>query len=509
MKNFDKFHGNVFNDDISVFKADPENEISGTLKLDGNDTVADLFSKKAIGLSTTEEGWFNLTLYKDHKTQGEDKILLHEALVMGGPRFLREVGLVRTKVFPNKVIFDAQCLSDDFRLSKVSFSLEKLSYFFWFSEVEQHLFWGVESEKTMEIVEAARGATKAYWDERDEDYGNREYDFNDPQELYIVHRAPDELKFDVNGHSYHIWMGRYGSMPRGGIDTRVQPQLDIKFDKLISINEAMQEVQSWHSFFNQVAFEKLDLINLSASASDNPEDGSAEFYMPNYIAKEKKGTTRFHPSHSPFAAWKDREKLLAFLSSWLANSTKRRNFRLMLNGTLEGRSSQDFTEQIGQLCAAIDSLGEIESAAKIDKQVISEMSSAATACASELGVEVPCERAKGLLGNLNRPSLKYKIRYVAKHAKIEVEPEKLALFIKRVVGLRQISAHGTDTTGNILPIAYPICVALKAMCVLFDLNTSSDSIEGFEPKKTIAYEHFNLCFMNAMAIIDQSTTKQK
>ena len=178
MKNFDKFHGNVFNDDISVFKADPENQISGTLKLDGNETVADLFSKKAIGLSTTEEGWFNLTLFKDHKTRGEDKILLHEALVMGGPRFLREVDLVRTKVFPNKVIFDAQCLSDDFRLTKVSFSLEKLSYFFWFSEVEQHLFWGVESEKTMGIVKAARGATKAYWDERDEDYGNKEYDLS-------------------------------------------------------------------------------------------------------------------------------------------------------------------------------------------------------------------------------------------------------------------------------------------------------------------------------------------
>jgi len=508
MKNFDKFHGNVFNDDISVFKVDSENEISGTLKLDGGNTVADLFSKKAIGLNTTEEGWFNLDLYKDHKTKGEDKILLHDALVMGGPRFLREVGLARTKVFPNMVIFDAQCLTEDFRLSKVSFSLEKLSYFFWFSEIEQHSFWGADNSVTMGIVDAARGTTKAYWDERDEGYGSREYDFNDPQDLYIVHRAPDELKFEVGNHNYHIWMGRYGSMPRGGIDSRAQPQLDIKFDKLISIDEAMQEVQSWHWFFNQVAFEKLDLMNLSATASENPEDGSADFYMPNYVTYKEKGRTCFHPSHAPFAAWRDREKLLAFLSAWLTHSTKRCNFRLMLNGTLEGRDSQDSTEQIGRLCAAIDSLREIESPDKIDKDIISEMSAAATTRASELGIEVPRGRTKGLLGSLNRPSLKYKISFIAQRAKIEVEPDKLALFIRKVIELRQVSAHGSNSTGNLLPIAYPISEALKAMCVLFDLSTSSEGIEDFEFKKTMAYERFGLCFANAISIINQSAAKQ-
>lgn len=506
MKKFADFHNDTFHDGVSVFLNDDTNSISGTIKLDGRKTAVDLFCEKSVGRKTTEEGWFDLVLFKDHKVAGNDKILLHDALQSGGGHYHRRISRWRHILYPNLIVYSAECLTEDHKLTEITFSLDRLYYFFWYQDIESHFLYEFGEKNTQDLLDMVRDFDREKSKELGYESSRENYDFSDPHHVYFAHHRPDCLTFKIKDISYKVWAGSSGGFGQQKVELLTQNFLAIKFPTPQTIDDALDFVNAWSRLFNQIAHERLDLKCVSATASDDPADGQAEFYMPNYIEEDEKPSSRFHPSNVPFKMWSEKEQLLDFMIKWLEKNDERNEFRAMVNSTLDARRRINDILQIGTLCAAIDSLREFKTNSKIPKSKIKEVAAVAYTEVQKLGLPIEKGRITGLLGNLNNLTLKDKLRQMLLLVVPDAKIDDISAFLKQVHRLRQVAAHGVESERLVQPIAYPVCESLKALCVLYDLITCGSEIVGFKQDALVAQERFRYSFSDIARIVKNTAS---
>ncbi|MEE9272914.1 MAG: hypothetical protein V3U57_06585 [Robiginitomaculum sp.] len=494
MSGFERFHSDSMKNNITVFKKDDGAAISGTIRLNGQGTEVDLLCESFIEKTTTIEGWFDILLYKDHRVEGDDPILLHNAMQIGGGTYHQDIKRWRTILYPNLIIYSADALADNFLIRKISFSIEHLEKFFYYREVESHYVDTLDEAKKKSLLSLLREHTKQ-WLANTETCQDLEpqYDFNTPQRLHIVHDRGETLQFTIDEDAYKAT----GGTAMGATGGKVYNYLTINFAKLQTIDKALKAVDCWIWFFNQLSFEQLDLLDVSASGSNDRSKGMAEFYMPNLVrAKPKQSSPHLHPIYLPFSLWKEKDKLRQLMSTWMAKSTERDSFRARVNDTLLGRSSADYISQIGSLVAGIDTLPELNTNDGIDKATRTSMAKAARGVDSAGGIDISTERLTGLFGMLNKASLKDKISRITEVAHPNLSTERRKSFVENVLRLRTSAAHGSSLVDEVQPYAFPISQALQAICVIYDLKTCAEGIEGFDSGQLMARQTLDFAMSN-------------
>lgn len=484
---FEKFHGDTFKDDVPVSSGEEGVEIFGTLKLGGRDTIIEVWSDRHLGRGASIEGWFDLVLHKNQRVEGDDPILLHNALIVGGGAFQRELGKWHTKIYPNLIIYDADRLGPDNSIRSVIFSFEHLEKFLNYRDAESYHIDDLNAEDVSSFLEQARAvAAENQGLEVAEGRAVSEPQ-NDPRFVQIVHSRPSDLKFRVANYDYEITGGTNVFIGYGSAGGKVHNDIKIDFPEPKSIAQTIEAIENCIRFFNQVAFERLDLKRVSAQGGDQGERAWAEFYMPNHVRSlPKQSASEMSAYHAPFCLWEERQSLVSFISTWLSLDDDRREFRRRVNASLGGDTNLDSLSQIGSLCAAIDSLPELKERSKIKRDVLSVMASAAKEAAKRHNVSIEEIRLKGVLGSLNHTRLHRKIERVFETACPTMEKEALQEIIKQITRLRQSAAHGVTASDEMQPYAFPISQVLSAACVIYDLATCASHLSGFEDSRLIA-----------------------
>ena len=514
MKNeFEEFHGDSFKDEITVFKKEEGDQLSGTIKLAGQNTMVDLLSEKLVGHNTTIEGWFDLVVYKNHRVEGDDPILLHNALKVGGGNFHKDIGRWRTKLYPNVIVYGADALGDDFTIRSVQFSIEHLEKFMPYQDVESHYVDRLDDDtwaKVLKTLKTLRTSTRDWLYGSNESRHEKTYDFDEPKRVHVEHKRPRDLLFNVLGNDYELWgttslCGGFGIA--GG---RVFNFVHINFPEAKTIDETLEVVEDCTRFFSQVVFEQLDLLAVSASGCSKPDSERAEFYMPNLVrSTPKQSSPHMHPIYIPFTRWVERHKFVAFLTAWLNRDKERREFRRRVNNTLLGRSTSDPITQIGTLCAAIDSLPDFKEPREITSGTLKAMASAAHEVALKSGATIELDRLRDVLGGLNKTRLRRKIEQLIDYIRPDLNPEERSQLIKHTFRLRQSAAHGQTSGNGIEPYALPVSQALSAACVLYDLSSCGVVVEDFDPSILLANQTWQFAMGNLKILSDNQNNKSE
>lgn len=494
---FKQFHGDSFKDDITVFRSDERGKVSGNIKLDGKDTLVDLFCEHMLDEKRSIEGWFDVVLYKDHRVDGEDPILLHNAMYCGTRRHHPDLQAWRVQIYPNYIIYGADALGDGHTIDTLTFSIEGLENFFPYRDVETHWIEGLEENEKQAILVKLREHTESWMDNESKGYGPVRYDFSAPRRVKIEHKRTEIPAIEVHGTEYKVFGFGYANR-------RTENSLTISLPSPVTIDAALDRMWEWSWFFNQIAYEQLDLLSLRAKAGKDSDVGDAEFYLPNLVRQSAKPTSHLFPGYIPFHEWTEVEQQQEWMTNWLAKREERRVFRARVNATIPGRQASDVVTQIGNLCGAIDSLTDFDDDSQISRGTRKAMATAAREASIKGGEPVEIDRLSGLMGLINKTSLSAKVSSLLTLASPNLSDELLSTLVKQIVRLRQSSAHGQSMGPDTEPMALPISQILSSACVLYDLNSSAIGIEGYNPNMLLAGRTLEFGLSNFKSLLTPS-----
>lgn len=468
--------------------------VTGRLTVAGRETTVDVEANGYLGRRKSEEGWFDLTLTEN----GDRKIHLHNAIVQLSSDSPAGRGHFRHKIYPNIIVFDAQNLAPGNRVQQISFRLKNLIYFFWYEMTEEYDL-GDRKEAFVELLSKLR-----------EDRGElikdsgiaREFDFLDPERIFLAHRSPDKMEFTVGDITYSIFMGSYTrGTSYNSIDVRHEPMATITFPEPVTIQEATSAVWKWNRFFNQIARMNLELLEVSVCGSLDERAPMSAVYLTNerWAPSDTDPHHEFHPAAVPHSSWAERDKLKTLMMHWLECETDRHRYRVFVDGVIKQRFKADGFRQIAALCAAVDSLGGMSSESKLEKSTLAEM----VKSAAEHVPDIPQDRIKAALGSLSSTSLRFKIEKMTQVVAPGLTDEAVARFSKQVKRLRNIAAHGIPEEPLQQPLLMPVCDALLALCILYDqelsgLDTTVTEFQG----RLVARQDLSW----ALRIIEQNLT---
>jgi len=491
---FKRFHGDSLKDNITVFRSDERGKVSGNIKLDGKNTLVDLFCEHMLDEKRSIEGWFDVVLYKDHRVDGEDPILLHNAIYCGTRRHHPDLKAWRVQIYPNYIIYRADALGEGHTIDTLTFSIEGLEHFFPYRDVETHWIEGLEENEKQAILVKLREHTESWMDNKPKGYGPLSYDFSAPRRVNIEHKRTEIPPIEMDGTQYKVFGFGY-------VNRRTKNSLTISLPTPVTIDAALDRMWEWSWFFNQIAYEQLDVLSLRAKAGKESVLGDEEFYMPNLVRQSSRPTSHLFPGYIPFHEWTEVEQQQEWMTRWLAKREDRRIFRARLNATIPGRQTFDAVTQIGNLCGAIDSLTDFDDEAQISRATRKAMASAARDASIEGGEPAEIDRLSGLMGLINKTSLSAKVSSLLTLASPNLSDELRAKLVKHIVRLRQSSAHGQSMGSDTEPMALPISQILSSACVLYDLNSSAIGIDGYQPNILLAARTFDFGLSNFESLL--------
>lgn len=453
-------------------------EVSGIIRVDGADTRVTLNSDDHLSFTTDENGCFDLRL----EGVNGDSIFLHNALKTSSTRY--GSGRCETHIFPNIIIFARQ--SEFEKVKSVSFMLMGLNNFFLYQNIEGHFLHDTPEETKKFLKDLRR--ERLHRANITEDEG-----FFRPMEIYAVHRIPRIMKFRVDDRFYEIgtfgwWQGGH----LGHLEVRHEPVATIIFETPAGLDEALQHVWEWQQFFVQIGMEQMPLKAMAARTERSIYSAEAEIYFPA-IARQlsEKAPLRLHPSEVPFNRWPDKRNLSELMQRWLAKSEQRRRFRGLLNRAIEDLEKRLQINDIVKLCAAIDSLSELEEPGGIDTCDVKKMARAASAVINETEPVVDEERIRNALNTIRFSSLAKKIDRLGERLKFSVNREDCIFLRKEAVRLRNRAAHGHSDYSPRIPVIASVVEALASMCVLFDLSTAEVLPQSEDWHKVKALSNFH------------------
>ena len=431
---------------------------NGVLILDGDQTVLQTsgvpFHLQEI---KDENGWFDLRI------AGPDGkiMLLHNAILLSSTSHHTTKGEPNShsaEIYPNFLIDDIRGLDSNRRVRRVIFRITGLRNFFYYRHVEPLLRFSGSDEQ----ISFLRSMRISELDPKEP--------FN-PENVYVAHNYPVYFSIRIEGRTHEVYAGGHETFGLHKIAYEAIPTASISFDEPINFDDAIGHALSWRRLFSQLAMMPLGIEELSVQGENSRESPVADVYLTNSAHEQwsTKGYYSLSPREQPFNEWDSRKALGEVHRKWLEKEPSRRRFRIALDKVLEELVERSDASQLLALSAAIEGLKELGEANDFPVETIREMAIAAQKVSEDGGYPIPLDRILGLLGSIARPSLAHKI--TALGSRTAAKPDEVALICKAAVRVRNLSAHGGQTTEQKWPIVSPTVRALAALCARFDLET--------------------------------------
>jgi hypothetical protein len=436
----------------------------GVLALSGTKTTASLHSQKPLKLKGDDRGWFDLRL--DAPEVGD--IFLHHALVTNTTTRMGAPTAHETKIYPNVIAFGASAINADGSVAMVAFTLEKLSSFFDYQVFERLSLYKL-GDKKLEELRALR---------KEQGGGDQDdHDFFAPTEVHLTHRVPRFLKFRVGQRIYEVFGAGRSQSGWASVKMESWPRAIIKFDTPVSIDTALDYVWEWRRYFESMAMEAMQPLEISVAGSKKSRAATAELYLPGLEPQPPSSETfGFWKGHIPLRTWKERRALSAAMKAWLDKGEERRAFRAAINKVLRRHRRRVIVQDIVTLCGGIESLEELKVPNnEISSDDVQALTSGAYAVAASAGIKVTEQRLKGLLGMLRMQSLQGKMKLMADAVQSLAPSDDCDVIVKAAMRLRNAAAHGQEVSRMLSPDTAPTIEGLLALCVFFDLLTSGVS----------------------------------
>lgn len=458
--------------------------INAHLNLSGTDSAITLNSDKFYRFEGDEFGWFDI----DFRDMQGNKIWVHNAINNGMrmPAIKRKKsgkgyesnGKYTSNIYPNYTIVDSQNLGPTKKIKKISFELLGLEDFFINNIIEWQIVHKL-SEQQKKIIKSLR-YTEAGFD----------YDFFDPSSFVIIHKSKKLIQFNVDGNEYAIEV--YGSNK-----LKASYIASIKFLEATQLDYALEKIWNWRFFFNQLSLNEVPMTSIYLSG---PRSGNkyASLYISNWGVEVNKQNShqKFHPIYNPYSKWSDRKKLTKVMQKWLSLSDERMLYRRSINEAIKAIYGGLSYSWIISLCAAIESLRDFTYEKSYTKNDLKSMANAAKSAIDEGKVvkAVSFDRLRGLLGQLNSPSLKDRLRWLCQQNYPVLEFDDIDDFVDIVSKLRNTISHGEIPKYNSGELS-SIVELLLNLCILYDqLSCGMVSNKGTE-KYLLAKRNVELSWM--------------
>lgn len=436
-------------------------EATGVLYLKGQDTLLQATSKKLLHPGPVDEnGWFDLRLLApDGRT-----VLLHNALTLStsshgsGDRKRDAYG---AEIFPNLIVDDADALAAGHRVRRVTFRLSGLENFFYYQHAEPLIGFSGKPEE----IDALRAM-------RFEQPG-KDHLFA-PNRVYVMHDYPPYFSFKVCDRQYEVWAGgreSMGSVHR--IRAEAYPVGSITFDDPVDLDAALDRFWEWRTFFSEMAVLPLAVESMSVTGSADDGAPTADIYLPNLpnYSDFTRGHYSLSPAHLPLNGWAERQALADGMRQWLTLGDERRTFRGKLYRVIESMNRRCDPNDLIELASAIESLTELSGKEAIPRAALDAMTDAAHAAAVAAEVTVERKRIRGVLGNLQRPSLATRYEAMGNRAAPPLPKSDAELLARSATQIRHALAHGGALDDQVHPRVSPTIQALAALAARFDLES--------------------------------------
>jgi len=441
-------------------------DAKAVLWLSGGKTRLRVTSETTLKPSNVDSvGFFNLRA----RTRDGNELLLYKCVFMRRWSYgwHEEFGHL-ADIYPNIVVDNTKALVSGDLVESLSFSLVGMNIFFYYQYIETFSSFSADPAN-LQALRALRRSSACRVEEKDDQ-------IFDPSYIYISHNFPIFFSFKIEGRTYRVWAGGVhsnGSWDR--LDSHVHPVADIIFDEPVTIDDALDHAWTWRRLFCQLTLSPHRFKYISITSRVHLRPQNANLYLPNLKygirKKEKKRGDDPSPAQIPYSFWADREECARAMENWLRREPQRREFRANINRVISRFRKRIDPRDIVDLVSAVDSLTEIKGKDIIKKEDIAKMADAALReSPSDFGL--PRERMIGLLGSLGRKPISYCLNELAKAVRPAMDQNDALLLVARTTGLRNKIAHGGSYHGEKSSVVAAIIIALTALCVRYDLETS-------------------------------------
>lgn len=454
---------------------------TGVLFLKGMDTLLHSTSPSAFHPGPIDEnGWFWLRL----EAPDGQVILLHHALTLGESNHRwgdERPDTFSSEIYPNLVVDDIRGLTNDHLVSRVMFRLRGLHYFFYYRHTEPLLSF----DGTEEQVAALRAMQlKGLGDE----------DLFAPNRVYVTHDLPTYLSFGVADRTYEVWTGakeKFGSLHK--IDVEAFPIASIAFDQPVDLDTAIERMYEWRTFFSQIAMVPLQVESVSVQASLELRGPIADLYIAgaSRYPDLSKSHYALHPAYLPLNSWKDRSAMSDCMQRWLQLQDKRDTFRRKLYRVIESMNLRVEARDLIELASAVESLEELAEGEPIQREALDSMSRAAHEASIAAKLEIDENRIRGVLGNLQRPSLAQRYARMGERVTPRLSAADAEMLARSATRIRHASAHGGALDQEMQPRIAPTVQALAALCARFDLETNGVPIRSGSDSRVLTKRRFD------------------
>jgi hypothetical protein len=467
-------------------------EISGLLEIRGTQTEARISVPRGSDFGASGNGWFDLPVTGTDGT----KLLFHNVLLT-----LR-TSTIRSKresvhLFPNTVVFRADCLAPDNKVSQVQFTTQRMRSFFNYPNINS-LTLTADSADQLDLLQQIQ-SQKSSSRRRTNLTSHGEFK---PLGLFVVHSVPSPIDFSIAGRRYQVDISVGWNRGAGSLNIQSRPIARILFKEPVSIDKSLQYVWEWRRFFSQVAYAELPLEGVWARGTSSSRKGFASLYLPNLrMAKAADSEPHFGPP--PFSLWDERSRLAEVMRDWLIKEEQRKRFRISLNHVLARRSKVDSFSDIVTLCSAIESLTELEQKSALSGDDLNILVDGAIKAASDAHLKVDAGRIRGVLSLLQHQSLPQSIKALLRFVSPPLTRKHKDVLLKTVLELRRVGAHGNAYSELTAPRLSLALDALTAVCVLFDLKTSGVSVAEDDDARTLEAESVALRACDELIRLDE------
>lgn len=441
---------------VAVRAEDPGLGASGYLSVAKAETEVSITSAEYFERNADRNGWFELRL----RIASGDTVLLHHALMRSSGGIPPDI---ESKIFPNVLIFGAQRLSSDGRVSSVVFSFAEMRYFFWYHQIE----W-------IGLFKARAGKLKSIKSLREDNPYFEKHGHFDPSAIFVLHQFPRAFRFKIEDRTYSVFPGiNQRGLGWGGLTLTPRPFARIDFAEPVSLDNAIDHVRDWKRYFTQVAMEDLPLEGLSVYAKRSRQ--GADVYLSNLKSHESR---QLHPGDIPLNGWDERKKLGRVMQQWLSKQDERKDLRSAIDRVILRSSQGRSVEDIVVLCSAIDGLAELKQSSGLTKQDVETLAAAASGASRRKKIVVDPKRIKSILGGLQHLPLRSKLELLMKRIGSAVPTNLSQRLVPSVLKLRQSGAHGGSITELANLRTAPTAEALLGCCILYDQLTSGLPMEA-------------------------------
>ena len=223
--------------------------VSGVLVLEGLHSALHLTGMREMWHHPdTKGGWFDLVV----ETPKGSQILLKNSIITNSQTFQNfhsKISNHSATIFPNFIIEDYQNLGSDDKVGKISFSIPKMFYFFYYKYVET--LDGRVIQNDHNLIASLREAR----------YDSTSDSFFNPSTIYVAHDLPKVISFEVSGRIYEIGFGGKETLGLHKIGHEQFPIASIQFDAEVPFETALESAWSWKRIFSQLDTSKNRLFS--------------------------------------------------------------------------------------------------------------------------------------------------------------------------------------------------------------------------------------------------------